>query len=199
MDKLEKYKYSKVYGHMLNWIAFYEDGKVLKEFNNKYDKNDFYAIQQDDVELFGLYGKGNSYYFEKDGKLILNRKLLKIDYENNGKIYKLTENNFPKDLITFKKAYVEYDRQNGTKEEVSDGIALGYKYKYERDDLEMFVQIIVHIPFSSRGNTYVEVKLTPNQNLNGRLVMSNEIKRVKEIDAPILQGYAGQVNWVIDI
>ena len=199
MDKLEKYKYSKVYGHMLNWIAFYEDGKILKEFNNKYDKNDFYAIQQDDVELFGLYGKGNSYYFEKDGKLILNRKLLKIDYENNGKIHKLTENNFPKDLITFKKAYVEYDRQNGTKEEVSDGIALGYKYKYERDDLEMFVQIIVHIPFSSRGDTYVEVKLTPNQNLNGRLVMSNEIKRVKEIDAPVLQGYAGQVNWVIDI
>ena len=199
MDKLEKYKYSKVYGHMLNWIAFYEDGKILKEFNNKYDKNDFYAIQQDDVELFGLYGKGNSYYFEKNGKLILNRKLLKIDYENNGKIYKLTENNFPKDLITFKKAYVEYDRQNGTKEEVSDGIALGYKYKYERDDLEMFVQIIVHIPFSSRGDTYVEVKLTPNQNLNGRLVMSNEIKRVKEIDAPVLQGYAGQVNWVVDI
>ena len=199
MDKLEKYKYSKVYGHMLNWIAFYEDGKILKEFNNKYDKNDFYAIQQDDVELFGLYGKGNSYYFEKDGKLILNRKLLKINYENNGKIHKLTENNFPKDLITFKKAYVEYDRQNGTKEEVSDGIALGYKYKYERDDLEMFVQIIVHIPFSSRGDTYVEVKLTPNQNLNGRLVMSNEIKRVKEIDAPVLQGYAGQVNWVVDI
>lgn len=199
MDKLEKYKYSKVYGHMLNWIAFYEYGKILKEFNNRYDKNDFYAIQQDDVELFGLYGKGNSYYFEKDGKLILNRKLLKIDYENNGKIHRLTENNFPKDLITFKKAYVEYDRQNGTKEEVSDGIALGYKYKYERDDLEMFVQIIVHIPFSSRGDTYVEVKLTPNQSLNGKLVMSNEIKRVKEIDAPVLQGYAGQVNWVIDI
>lgn len=199
MDKLEKYKYSQIHGHILNWIVLYENGDILKEYNNKFDKNDFYKIDQNNYELFGLYGRGNSYYFEKNGQWVLNRKLFNINYEENGKIHKLTDNEFTKDLITFKRAYVEYDRKEGTKEEVSDGISLGYKYKYQRDDLEMFVQIIVHIPFSSRGDTYVEIKLTPNKNLNGKLVMLNEVARVKEIEAPMMNGYAGQINWVIDI
>ena len=99
-----------------------------------------------------------------------------------------------------KKAFVEYDRLAGTKENVSDGIAVGYKYKLSVDDFELYVQLVINMPLAVRERPSLEIKLTPNQSVEqGKLLISNEKRLVDTIEAPVLQGYAGQINWNIEV
>ena len=67
-------KYAGIYSYPLNWLAIYKDGTHLKEFTDTGIKNDFHSINQNEVEYFGLYGKGNAIYFDSNGKFYYNGK-----------------------------------------------------------------------------------------------------------------------------
>lgn len=193
-------KYAGIYSYPLNWLAIYKDGTHLKEFTDTGIKNDFHSINQDEVEYFGLYGKGNAIYFDSNGKFYYNGKEIHVTYETEKGNFELTNNPTVKDLITYKKAFVEYDRLAGTKENVSDGIAVGYKYKLSVDDFELHVQLVINMPLAVRERPSLEIKLTPNQSVEqGKLLISNEKRLVDTIEAPVLQGYAGQINWNIEV
>ena len=188
-------KYSKVHSYPLNWLAIYNNGEVLREFVTPTLRNDFYDIEQERVEQFGLHGSGYTIYFDKNGEFHFNDKILNLEYETKDKTYQLTNNDIQKELITFKKAYVDYELGVGITDKVSDGISVGYKYNLSDGDLSLHVMLIIHMPHRSRYKPYLEIKLTSNKNINGKLVFKNEIKTIEKIVAPLTSGYSGNLHW----
>lgn len=180
-------------------MAIYDNGETLREFITPTLRNDFYDIDQKHVKQFGLHGNGYVIYFDKRGEFHFNDKLLNLDYETKDKTYHLTDNNFHKELITFKKAYVDYELGAGITDKVSDGISVGYKYKLSEDDLELHTTLIIHVPHRSRYKPYLEIKLTSNKNLNGKLVFKNEVRVVEKIVAPLTSGYSGNLHWELKL
>ena len=192
-------RYTGIYGYPLNWMAIYDSGEYIKEFITPTIRNEFYDIDQDRVKYFGLYGKGKMFYFDKNGQFHYNRKILNIEYVCDDKVYALTDNEIKKELITFKKAYVDYELGVGITDKVSDGVAVGYKYEYTNEDTTIHTTFILHIPNHAKHKPYLEIKLTANKNLNGTLKFYNEIKEVDSIHAPLAQGYSGKLNWTINL
>lgn len=198
-ELFKQLKYSKIHAYPLNWLAIYRDGSMLKEFENEYVKNDFNTIDQKKIKYFGLYGKGNEIYFNNKGQWFYNTKKLNVFYEAEGVMYKLTDNEFDRDLITYKQAYVEYDKENGTKESATENVSVGYKQRYLKDDLVINSQLIITTPLSPRVLPYMQIKLSSNKNLDGKLVFYGEQGIVDEIEAPLAEGFAGQLNWTIKL
>ena len=135
-----------------NWVADYFDGTYLSEYNfSNGQSNNFYSIKQSQTIRFGLIGQGMKFFFENvDGSFHLNGRRIDIAYEVDGKQFLLTNNIYKKDFITYKQAHTNFNNRNGIQASSLDSINFGYKTIYKKDDIEMFFQPIVSLPFNSR-------------------------------------------------
>lgn len=181
-----------------NWNADYANGKNYAEYDLlTHKKNDFYLIQKNQVVRFGLFGQGMRLFFEmSDGSFNLNGKRVEIEYHaENEDIFHLTTNFASKDLITYKEAYADYNNVQGTQQSNLKSINFGYKTTYQKEDIQLFFQPIIALPFNE--SAFIEVKLTSNKDLNGYLVFKSRGLEVERFYAPLEANKAGQLNWTI--
>lgn len=181
-----------------NWNADYADGKNYVEYDLlTHKKNDFYLIQKNQVIRFGLFGQGMKFFFEmSDGSFYLHGRRIEIEYINDdGKTFSLTTNFANKDLITYKEAFTDYNNTQGVQKSNLKSINFGYKTIYQKDDVLLFFQPIVSLPFSE--SAFIEVKLTSNKDLYGHLVFKSRGVEVERFYAPLEANISGQMNWTI--
>ncbi|MED4552855.1 hypothetical protein P9305_08985 [Lysinibacillus capsici] len=181
-----------------NWNADYADGKNYAEYDLlTHKKNDFYLIQKNQVIRFGLFGQGMKFFFEmSDGSFYLHGRRIEIEYINDdGKTFSLTTNFANKDLITYKEAFTDYNNTQGVQKSNLKSINFGYKTIYQKDDVLLFFQPIVSLPFSE--SAFIEVKLTSNKDLYGHLVFKSRGVEVERFYAPLEANISGQMNWTI--
>lgn len=181
-----------------NWNADYANGKNYAEYDLlTHKKNDFYLIQKNQVIRFGLFGQGMKFFFEmSNGSFNLNGRRIEIDYiDENGEIFHLTTNFEYKDLITYKEAYADYNNVQGIQQSNLKSINFGYKTIYKKNDIKLFFQPLVSLPFNE--SACMEIKLTSNKLLNGYLVFKSRGIEVERFYAPLEADRAGQINWTI--
>jgi len=181
-----------------NWVADYFNGSYLSEYDFKTHKaNSFYSIDQEQTVRFRLVGNGMKFFFETiDGHFHLNGRRLDIAYANeNGKVFNLTNNTNQKDLITYKQAYTDFNQTKVVQSTNIESINFGYKTTIKKNDIQLFFQPIVSLPFGS--SAFIEIKLTSNKNLNGYLVFYVSGKERERFFAPLESGKSGQLNWTI--
>ncbi|MET4561041.1 hypothetical protein ABIA69_002186 [Lysinibacillus parviboronicapiens] len=181
-----------------NWNADYVNGKNYAEYDLlTHKKNDFYLIQRNQVVRFGLFGQGMKFFFEmSDGSFNLRGRRIEIDYiDEDGKTYHLTTNFENKDLITYKEAFTDFSNVQGIQKSNLKSINFGYKTTYKKDDVRLFFQPVVSLPFNE--SAFIEVKLTSNKPMNGHLVFKSRGIEVERFYAPLEANRAGQMNWTI--
>lgn len=185
-------------GLPFNWNADYANGKNYAEYDLlTHKKNDFYLVQKNQVIRFGLFGQGMKFFFEmSDGSFYLHGRKIEISYEDeNGKVYALTTNSANKDLITYKEAFTDFSNVQGQQRSNLKSINFGYKTIYQQDDIQLFFQPIVSLPFSQ--SAFIEVKITSNKAINGYLIFKSSSIEVERFYAPLEENRAGQINWII--
>lgn len=180
-----------------NWVADYFDGTHLSEYNfYNGQANSFYSINQSQVIRFGLIGQGMKFFFENiDGSFHLSGRRIDVAYEINGKQLFLTNNTSKKDFITYKQAHTNFNNKSGIQRSNIESINFGYKTVYQKDDITLFFQPIVSLPFYS--SVFMAVKLTSNKNLNGDIVFYSRNKEVERFHAPLEAYKSGQINWTV--
>lgn len=183
-----------------NWVAEYFDGTYLTEYDFKSHKpNSFYSIKQKEVYRFGLFGNNMKFYFDTvDGHFNLQGKRLEVFYvgENNN-IFNLTNNPYPKNLITYKQAYTDFDKSTIEQKTNIESISFGYKTMINKHDVQLYFQPIVTLPFYQ--SAYLQIKLTSNVSLNGYLAFFVRGKEVERFKAPLEANKSGRINWTIKI
>ncbi|WP_223553120.1 hypothetical protein [Lysinibacillus sphaericus] len=181
-----------------NWNVDYANGKNYAEYDLlTHKKNDFYLIQKNQVIRFGLFGQAMKFFFEmSDGSFNLNGRRIEIDYiDEDGEIYHLTTNFENKDLITYKEAFTDFSNVQGIQKSNLKSINFGYKTTYIKDEVQLFFQPVVSLPFNE--SAFIEVKLTSNKQMNGHLVFKSRGMEVERFYAPLEANRAGQMNWTI--
>lgn len=181
-----------------NWAVDYYDGGFLTEYDLKtHRSNDFYSIKQDEAYRFGLFGQGMKFYFETtDGHFHLNGRRIEIVYlDEDNNIFNLTNNTSHKNLITYKQAYTNFNKNTIEQKTNIESINFGYKTMINQHDTQLFFQPIVVIPFNS--SVYIQVKLTSNRNLNGKLIFYVSGKERERFEAPLKANVSGQINWTV--
>ena len=188
-----------VHDYLFNWGVDYSNNTSQTEFDqNTRQKNDFYSIQQDRILRFGLFGQNMKFFYESDGAFNLNGRRIEIEYHlsDDSKIYNLTTNFSQKDCITYKQAHSNYSPNVEHQKAQIDSINFGYKTLIELEDgLQFYFQPVVSLPMNDNVN--IEVKLTSNKELDGKIVFKSkgEIKDV--FDNPLKRNYANITTWIV--
>lgn len=181
-----------------NWNADYANGKNFAEYDRlTHKKNDFYLIQRNQVIRFGLFGQRMKFYFEmSDGSFNIDGRKIEIEYvKEDGTTYPLTTNYEHKDLITYKEAFTDFSNQQGVQRSNIKSIHFGYKTNYKTEDILLFFQPIVTLPFNEHA--FIAVKLTSTKAMNGYLLFKTNGIEVGRFYAPLEANRVGQINWII--
>ncbi|UDK96207.1 hypothetical protein EYB33_07815 [Lysinibacillus sphaericus] len=181
-----------------NWNADYANGKNFAEYDLlTHKKNDFYLIQRNQVIRFGLFGQRMKFYFEmSDGSFNIDGRKIEIEYvKEDGTTYPLTTNYEHKDLITYKEAFTHFSNQQGVQRSNIKSIHFGYKTNYKMEDIQLFFQPIVTLPFNEHA--FIAVKLTSTKAMNGYLLFKTNGIEVGRFYAPLEANRVGQINWII--
>lgn len=183
------------------WVAEYSDGTHLAEFDFQTKKlNNFYNIDKTKIIKFGLIGEGSQVFFDVgNGIFTLNNHRIMISYQANGKEYPLTGRALVyKDIITYKDAVsdaIPHLKGQGAFVNTITQFNVGYKKKMELLDVNINFQCIMSIPLNNPA--FMQIKITSDKDLEGRLIIRRNGVIVDEINAPLKSGYAGQVDWII--
>lgn len=182
----------------LNWGVDYNDGTFDREYDEEGVHTDFYSIKRDNINRFGLYNSQVKLFYQNDGTFYLNGQLIEIEYHINDKVYNLTSNFEDKDCITFKQAGMTPKGQ-GRQRDVLQAICFGYKTLLTmNDDTQFYFKPIVAIPFvGDDRRAFIEVTITSNKDLKGKLVFKNKSKIVEVVDFPLRRNYNSVINWII--
>lgn len=196
-------KKSHITGQDFLWLANYKNGQQLCEYDLKTRiKNDFYSINKSALSQFGLFGQGMELYFDTEtGGFNLNGLELLLSYKvKDGKEYNLTGygNGLYNDIITYKDAWTDAKLIGGGR--YSSQIHqynFGFKKKLVyADGMEFALQIVCCIPYNERA--YLEIKIVPNQNLDGQLYIKKIGRIAESIQAPLKEDHALILNWIIN-
>lgn len=194
---LEQTQIPQAINYPFNWVADYFDGTSLTEFDLKEHKaNNFYGIKQSETRHFGLFGQNMKFYFDNiSGHFYLNGKRVEILYKVDNTIFNLTNNPRQKDLITFKQAHTNFNRNVIEQKTNIDSFNFGYKTNINQHDTQFFFQPVVSIPLNS--TVFMEIKLTSNRDLDGELIFYVSGKEVERFKAPLQRNVSGQINWTV--
>ena len=189
-DKIQAVEYP------LNWGVDYKDGRYLKEFDEN-GQNDYYSIETDKINRFGLYGLGFKMFYQYDGSFMLEGQLIQIEYHTDeGEIFDLTSSFNKKDCITYKEASVPFKRV-GVQKPTIEGICFGYKTIFEKNDTQFYFKPIVNVPLLNNEKVFMRVQLTSNKDLKGKLVFKNKYKVVDEFEGNLKRNYAAVIDWTV--
>lgn len=182
-----------------NWGAEYLDGTFLTEFDlETNNKNDFYSIQQNKITRFGLFGCGMKLYYNIDGSFILNGQRIEIEYHTDDQIYYLTSTSSSKDCITYKRKQIDFHPNPQYQFDELISIDFGYKTLLNYNGTQFYFQPIVTIPMNQdNGRVEIEIKMTPNKDLNGQLVFKNKGKIIDQADCPLVRNHNTIINWIV--
>jgi hypothetical protein len=182
------------------WIADYYDDTYLSEYNFDDRKtNSFYDIEKNKLIRFGLIGAGSQAYFDvANGIFNINKNRIQISYEANGIEYPLTGRSvLYNDIIQFKDAIADgklHSRlASGRMKNHIRVHAIGYKKEMELAGVNIHFKNILHIPLNTPS--YLEVKISANKDLDGKLVIRVNGLIADEIHAPLIAHTAGIINW----
>lgn len=179
-----------------NWGVDYIDGTSLTEYKEDgTGRNDYYAIQVQNIDRFGLFGSGHKYFYTRDGAFYLDGQRVDIEYHSEGRILGLTSVFMQRDCITYKDAHVKQNRSKVIQDTVVDAINFGYKTLIEFDDFQIYFQAIVKV--ASDDSMVMEIKATSNMNRDGKLVFKNRGKTVETFEFPLMMNYSSNLNWII--
>lgn len=200
LETFSRHKDQEVLGYPLIWLAVNRDETILKEIESKDEKilerRSFYDIQQNNVRVFGIYGNGYNFYFDKaNGNLYINNTMYSVSYQVDGLEFNLSDNINHKDLIAYKEGHTNRDEDRVEQEVILDGVSVGYKTKYRMIDNWVDVQFIMNASLS--GASSLEVKITSEKDLDGKLSFKRENVTVEEFEAPIQAHHSGIMNWEI--
>ena len=182
------------------WVADYFDGNSLLEFQSDGKENSFYAINKNQLYKFGLIGCGYKMYFDTtNGIFNISDRIIELEYiDENDKKYNLTNNKIIyNDIIQFKDAestFNPFSLNGAMKTEISQ-FNFGYKQKLQFEDLNLNLKVICKVPYDKP--VYLEISLTSNKELNGKLLIRRNGKAIDAIDAPLQEGKKGLLNWNI--
>lgn len=181
------------------WAAEYINGKYLLEFDEKTNKeNSFYFINKEKLIRFGIVGCGHKMFFNTyDGTFNISGRTIDIQYiDEHDKIYNLTKsNNIFNNIVQFKCAESNFDLLSNTNNTNCsiEQFNFGYKQKIKINDTEFNLKVICKVPYNSP--TYLEITLTCNKNLNGKLLIKRNDKIIDCVNAPLKQNIKGILNW----
>ncbi|WP_068620006.1 hypothetical protein [Paenibacillus tuaregi] len=189
-------------GQSFVWVAEYYDNTALSEFDWKTKKtNSFYDIDRTKLYKFGLVGEGSQVYFDvANGVFNLNNHRLMLSYIAGGVEYGLTGRTLLyNDIITYKDAVSDakltgFDPGGQFGNQIVQ-YNFGYKKQMELENVNINYQAVFSLPYSE--STFLQVKITSDQDLDGKLVIRRNGLIVDEINAPLVGGKVGIINWVI--
>ncbi|MCR8641563.1 hypothetical protein NV379_02735 [Paenibacillus sp. N1-5-1-14] len=192
---------SPVDGQSFIWMAAYQDGTFLSEFNyDNLEANDFYSIDKNNLVRFGLVGYSMNHYFEvNSGIFKIAGQRFEIAYVVGEKEYSLTGQNITyNDIITYKNASTTININGGQQEPPRiDQYNLGYKINLNIDNVNFYFKPILCMPYGEPA--YISVHLVSDQDLNGKLCIKKSGAAFEEIDAPMEANEAYKVNWELKI
>ncbi|MCU6710081.1 hypothetical protein M6D81_15395 [Paenibacillus sp. J5C_2022] len=184
------------------WLSEHIDGTFLCEFSDDGKiSNSFYDIDTDKLIRFGLIGRGMKLYHEvKGGMFNLNGQHIMISYidEENKEEYFLTgHNNRYDDIISYKNAFTDGGiTKNGSAVFTHPKIRkfnFGYKKKIAMNDILFHFQPIFCLPYNT--SAYLDIKLVSSKDMEGKLRFYRSGHIVDEIEAPLKEGFSGNVHW----
>lgn len=183
------------------WAADYISGKHLIEFEPNGKENSFYMIDRNSLLRFGLIGCGHKMYFDSiNGVFTISGRKIEMEYiDENGNVYNLTNcpGTYYNDILQFKSAESNFnpmDISRKVRTNINE-FNFGYKQKLVFNDINFNLKVICKIPYNSP--IYLEITLTSNKNLNGRLVLRRNGQAIDAIKAPLKEGMKGTLNWDI--
>lgn len=186
----------------LIWIAEYDDGKFLAEYDfNTQKKNDFYSIDKDKLLRFGFIGNGSKAYFNvSDGTFIIDDNKIQISYIHNENEVFLTGRTFIyNDIIQYKSAIADIDVMSlKYNEDIVGDVSchsIGFKKQLDLFDSSIHFKSILHIPSIGTQSPYLEIKISSSIDVNGELLIRVNNSEVDKIDAPLKANMAGIINW----
>jgi hypothetical protein len=183
------------------WYSENVNGEIYSEFDFKTKKeNSFYNIDKKNIVRFGLIGEGKKLYYEiNSGIFKLNGKMVEIIYKTDNFEYYLTgQNDLYRDLITYKDAEsIITLNKSGTSRSSIIQFNFGYKTNLEINGAKFNFKPIVSIP-RNKNFVYMNIRLTCNQNLNGKLLIKRNGVIVEEIEAPLRKNVGGELNWILN-
>lgn len=184
------------------WVANDVYGNSLCEYNPKtHIKNDFYKINKETLESFGIFGHGVDLYFDvQTGKFNLGGMEYLISYlTEDGIEYNLTgyNNGLYNDIITYKDAWTDAKLINDGKfQNQIHQYNFGFKKKLSLfDNTEFALQVVCSVPYNK--GAYFEIKLVPNKDLKGSIIIKRIGRIAEPIKADLKEGYAWIGQWAI--
>jgi hypothetical protein len=182
-----------------NWGAEYFDGTYLTEFDlQNYTKNDFYSIEQNKINRFGVYGCGMKFYYNVDGSFNLNGQRIEVELHLNDKIYNLTSSSSQKDCITYKNKQMWFHSDFSVQSDEMVSIDFGYKTLLNYDGIQFFFQPIVKLPVNQeRGKVEIEMKITSNIEGIGKIVIKNKHGAVDSEECPLELNRSTVIDWIV--
>ncbi len=181
------------------WVAEYLNGGNLLEFNEDCSENSFYSIDKKQLNKFGLVGRGHKMFFDAtNGIFNISGRTVEFEYVDGNKTYNLTNaSESYNNIVQFKTAESTFDpfSLNGVMNSSISQFNFGYKQKLVFDDLELNFKVICKVPYDRP--VYLEISLTTNKTLNGKLLMKRNGEILDSINAPIDEHTKGTLNWDI--
>lgn len=182
------------------WVADYSNNTFLSEFNlDSKKENSFYDIDKNNLIRFGLIGHGMNLYYEiLGGTFKIAGQMLEFIYIVNGKEYYLTgQQQMYNDIIQFKNAESIFDPsgKNGSIGSTITQYNFGYKQNLNIHNINFNFKAICSIPYGK--HVYMNLRLVADQDLNGILCIKKNGIVVTEIEAPLQEKVAGELNWII--
>lgn len=189
------------------WVAEYKDGTCLFQRDlNKNTKNSFYSIEKDNLNKFGLIGKGYNCHFNVfGGTYIINERKINIRIITENNIHFLTEQNLIyNDIITYIDASAPIDfsaaiNQESEKNSIKtansriDAYNVGYKTKITSYGYNFNLQTLVKFP--ETDTPFMNISLNTDKDLKGNLIImvDNSLSLNEEIE--LKANHGGELNW----
>lgn len=110
------------------WIAEYDDGKIIHEFNLETKEENFFSdLEQNKIVRFGLIGRGMKFYFETFGGFFkIAGQMIEASLKTTNYLFDLTGRN--EDAVTFYNTKSEtITLENGSTEEKIYQYNFGYE------------------------------------------------------------------------
>ncbi|MGG4144846.1 hypothetical protein ABEW34_17155 [Paenibacillus algorifonticola] len=179
------------------WVAEYADGTCTSEFDfHTREEQSFYNIKRDELIRFGLIGGGGSMYFENySGIFKIMGQMIEMNYVTENSNYQLNGRPaFYNDIITYKDAEFLFNPKiEGSGRSAITQFNFGYKVNFSDDDIDFHFQAICQIPLNQLAR--LDLKIVTNTNLDGRLEIKRNGKKVDDIHAPLCRGVGGSIVW----
>lgn len=178
------------------WVAEYEDGTGLKEFNDDGTENSFYDLDRSKLKRFGLMGGGKGYWLDcKSGVFYVDKKEVCVRFiDSDGNIYEfMRQNGSYNDIIQYKSASTSLT-MNGRVKDSIESYSIGWKAALIFEKVTFLCKFILNVSANDNPE-YLYIWLVANKNMNG--ILECQIgDKIQQFKSPLKQTVGGELNWV---